>query len=280
MWHSHEGHDHPDHVHKNKPKNEPHQHAFVMLGEKALFLCHITQFAWEEHRYQFIMEAELTGPALAKYRDERCRNPKDSYFLINSPRDLATLPSLQARDRDTLICNIYRGIPANAPPGRLPWENAKPVINDTVVSIKRVVHYRPFGDQMNYPNRLAYLLFGAGDEAHMTNWQTKEPDFDHVLSLKAAPQWLARDLLKAGVIVDFADLPSPRPDQWPPLLRTNPLKEGDERPVRYRGEVQWGKLHIGPTFWFCTAVANKQDPRSGAGGLCGSPTPDQYLVTS
>lgn len=272
MWHPSGDSAHEHHVHKNKPSHEPHQHAFVMLGEAALFVCHITQYAWEEHRYQFIVEAQLPDAAAAAYRDERRRNPKDSYFIVNSPRDLVTLPSLQARDRDTLLCNIYRGIPANPPPG-LPWNNAKPVIGDVVLSIKRTVHFRPFSDQMQYPERLTYLLFGSAGEAHMTNWQTKEPDFDHVLSLTAPPHWLAQDLLRAGVIVDFQDLPSPREGQWPPLLRTNPLKEGAELPVRYRGEKHWGKVRIGPTFWFCTNVANKEDPRGGMGGPCGSLTP-------
>jgi hypothetical protein len=58
------------------------------------------------------------------------------------------------------------------------------------VTIERVVYFRHFSMSFQPPDPLTYVLFGFGDEAHMTNCQTKEPDFDHIVSLAEAPDWL------------------------------------------------------------------------------------------
>ncbi len=206
---AHEGHMHGDKERggrmKNWPKNDPHRHAFVMLGDKTLFLCHMTQHWYEEHRYQVIMEAELPLDRMAEFLRIRKQHPDDSFFLANRPDDTFTLPSIQAGDRKEIRCEIFRGIPAIDKPRYTawPWDHVTPIIADVTVRIRRMVHYRPFSDKMNYPTTLCYLMFGAGDEAHMTNWQTKEPEFDHVLSLQETPAWLPQDQLKAGVVVDI-----------------------------------------------------------------------------
>jgi hypothetical protein len=85
------------------------------------------------------------------------------------------------------------------------------------------------------PDPLTYVLFGFGDEAHMTNCQTKEPDFDHIVSLAEAPDWLPLHQLESGVHVTIdgkQDLipcsnPLPKPSSGDPTPECN---------VRYRGE--------------------------------------------
>jgi hypothetical protein len=103
------------------------------------------------------------------------------------------------------------------------------------VTIERVVYFRHFSMSFQPPDPLTYVLFGFGDEAHMTNCQTKEPDFDHIVSLAEAPDWLPLHQLESGVHVTIdgkQDLipcsnPLPKPSSGDPTPECN---------VRYRGE--------------------------------------------
>jgi hypothetical protein len=123
-----------------------------------------------------------------------------------------TLPGLASRLRTSFIGNVFRGIPPIKPPDseytHWPWDGVRPVFADVPVSVERIVHFRPFSETMNYPSTLTYLLFGSWNEAHMVHWQSKMPDYDHMASLKAAPPWLADDMLAAGIVVDLPDIPS------------------------------------------------------------------------
>src|SRR5262249_47187906 len=94
-------------------RNEPHQHAFITLGTGSLFLCHLTMYKWEEHKYQLILEAKLPDWAMAEYRKLRAAYPTESFFLGNSPRDLFTVPAVQAGDRTAFLADIFQGIPHN-----------------------------------------------------------------------------------------------------------------------------------------------------------------------
>ncbi len=247
---------------RTRPINEPHRHAFVLVGDKTLFIVHMTQHWYEEHRYQFILEVMLPPEETARYQADRKNHPEQSYFLANLPRDVFTLPSLQAGERREFRCEIFRGIPAASGSRYTAWpwdENFPRFIQEVVVTARRTVHYRPFSDRMHHPTTLTYLLFGVGDEAHMTNWQTKEPDFDHVVSLQAAPSWLPPDQLKAGVIVDIPGQETSTA-LWPLARCKNPWPNEVDQYVRYRGEEDERLIKIGKTAWFSLKIVNSANP--------------------
>lgn len=260
------GHGDPDPKKPDTIANPPDRHAFVTLGTKTIFLCHLTMYGMEEHMYQLVIEASLPDWADEKYRAERLAHPEDTYFLGNSPRDLLTVPELNSRARTWFIADVFRGIPNKAHYAEWPWEGMTPVIANVRVAVKRIVHYRPFALNMAYPETLTYLMFGAGDEAHMTNWQTKEPDFDHVLSLAAVPTWAAERELEAGIVIDIPDIP--RTPTAGEVRCSNPLSAGSNCQVRYRGDGPPRSIEVGPTYWFCTKVANNT-----ANPCPNSPTP-------
>ena len=249
-----------------------------MLGTNSLFLCHLTMYKWEEHKYQLVLEAKLPDWAMAEYRRLRAAYPTESFFLGNSPRDLFTVPAVQAGDRTAFLADIFRGIPQKPAYDHWPWDGVTPVIANVPVAIERIVHYRLFASTMRFPETLNYLLFGSGTEAHMTNWQTKEPDVDHILSLEKVPDWLPSEQLRAGVIVDFPEIASPPPGANPPVLCTNPLPPGTEQKVRYRGDGHKLPVRIGATFWYCTKIANARDPCSSSSPACGSATPAELIL--
>jgi hypothetical protein len=139
-----------------------------------------------------------------------------------------------------------------------PWKRVKPIVADTPVTVERVVAFRHFDLQQNYPESLTYLLFGAGKEAHMGHYQTHEPDFDEVITLVEAPPWLPAPLLEAGVHVNFPDLPTA--PEGKPAYCSSPLLNEDYK-VRYSGQDSTlYPLKIDRSLWFSTKVTNAADP--------------------
>ncbi|MEW6543168.1 MAG: hypothetical protein AB1411_06105 [Nitrospirota bacterium] len=251
--------------------NEPHQHAFVMLGTNTLFLCHLTMYqarGFEEHQYQVVLETKLPEWAMSKYREARLNDPDQTYFLGNAGDDLFTLPQAASRMRVAFTGNVFRGIPpVKDRYDSWPWEGVTPFIKNVRVTIERFVYYRLFSDNMDYPRSLTYIVFGASDEAHMTNYQTNQPDFDHILSLSKKPDWIPPAQLEAGILVDLPNvqrIPDKPPTAW--VGCSNPLPKGSTQNVRYRAIGEKRPILIGPTYWFSTKVANQVNPCPDSAG--------------
>jgi len=193
----------------------------------------------------------------------------------NACDDPLALPELAARLRICFIGNVFRGIPYEQQYEHWPWEGVRPVLRNVPVSVERIVHFRPFAETMNYPDTLTYLLFGAGNEAHMVYHQTKMPDYDHMASLQAALSWLPDDMFAAGVMVDLPDVP--RLGTGEQRVRcTNPFEDGATVQVRYRSAGSRRPVTIGHSYWFCTRVCNYPDPCTEY-KPCGSATPPKHM---
>ncbi len=242
---------------KESPDAGPTQHAFVMLGKETLFLCHLTMFHDEQHRFQIVLRAQLPAYAMAAYLGDFAAHPNETYFLGNSEQDLITMPELQSGLRTSFIADIFRGIPQRHVYRTWPWKHEVPVVKSVRLTVERVVYSRHFDFNLNYPDTLTYVVFGSGTEAHLTHYQVKEPDYDHVLSLKAVPSWLPAIVLEAGVHLNF------------PALKTgdtpceNPLRDG-EHDVHYAGMPPVHRVIVGPTRWFSTKIVNAVDPCAGS----------------
>ncbi|MDP9104850.1 MAG: hypothetical protein M3N49_02855 [Candidatus Eremiobacteraeota bacterium] len=231
----------------------PGQHAFVMLGERTLFLCHLTMFHDEEHRFQLVLRATLPDDAMRRYLADRKANPDATYFLGNSTDDLMTVQSIQSGRRDAFKADVFRGIPIQRDYPEWPWKNQTPIIAGASVRIDHVVYARHFDFGLAYPEKLTYVVFGMGDEAHLTHYQVKEPDYDHVLSLARAPAWLPAEALEAGVHLNCVDLPQD-------MHCTNPLTSAEQR-VTYAGlPAPIYTIEPGKSYWFSTKIVNMNDP--------------------
>lgn len=236
------------------------RHAFIMVGSNTLFLCHMTMFHMEGHCYQLILRAKLPEAAMRRFRAWRKQDPEQAYFLANLPGDLMTVPEIKAGARRYFQAEIFKGIPKRKVYDHWPWNGLKPEIANVRVTVESVVYYRHFDFNLEHPASLAYVLFGDGNEAHMQSYQTKEPDFDHVLSLREAPGWLPKVKLEAGVHVNF------------PKLRRRPVSRNPLRDKTYDVEYQgfwkylgykFSKRHpisVGTTWWFSTSPLNMRPP--------------------
>jgi hypothetical protein len=238
-------------------ENQPTLHAFVVLGTDRLFLCHLTMYHMEEHMYQVVLRVNLPEAAHQQFREERAKYPRETYFIGNSPEDFMTIPQLQSGIKPSFKGDLFRGIPEQPEYKSWPWEHEKPVIKDVEVAVDRVVYYRHLSVTMPYPRALTYVLFGAGTEAHMTNYQTPDLDYDHVLSLSMAPDWLTQEQLQAGVHVSCSNIPTtPKNGK---IHCDNPLT-GQDHMVQYRGQGPAYPIRIGQHYWYSTKINNHHNP--------------------
>jgi hypothetical protein len=246
------------------------QHAFAMAGRKTLFLWHLTMLHMEEHEFELVLRASLTPEATEALEADRRLHPDETYFLGNVESDKLAVPELATGARTSFTASIWAGIPVKHHYRTWPWKDVEPIVADTPVAVERVVAFRHFDLQQNYPDSLTYLLFGAGDEAHMGHYQTREPDFDEVVTLAVAPPWLPPQLLEAGVHVNFPDFPATPIYCASPLLKEHYLVQycGQKQAAQPMHRDPSGKgasdglypLKIERSLWFSTKVTNAEDP--------------------
>jgi hypothetical protein len=275
-------------------ENEPHQHAFILLGEKQLFGVHMTQYHCELHKYQIILKISLPDKIYKEYIALRQQYPKDTFVLCNAknykipvptvaepvPIRSFCVPDLGAGIVTKFTANIFQGIrPLSdveiaADSHFFPWAKkyVKAAIGEFGVTVERVVTFRPFDHLGTLPNYARYLMFGDGKsgETHMTNLQTAAlvtspfepqvfgPDYDHVMSLAKRPAWLKQDaMLEAGIVVTTPIVRLTDPDTGQPTIpKKSPFSEGSEIEVLYRGVVPARTVISGATYLYCTAVCN------------------------
>ena len=238
-------------------KDTPDQHAFVMAGRQTLFLCHLTMVHTEmpNHMYELVLQATLPRSAWKKYLEDLDHHPKATYFLGNSEKDKMTIPDIHIGSRVSFKGDIWRGIPYKKQYTSWPWANQKPIISNITVKIERVVRIRHFNFAVEYPTSMTYFLFGKGQEAHLYHYQTREPEFDQVVSLAQAPDFITQSQLQSGVLINFPTMAST------PVRCSNPLTNKTYQ-VQYEGIGDFGlhKIKIGRSLWFSTKITNSKPP--------------------
>jgi hypothetical protein len=234
------------------PRDVPDQHGHFMLGSKALFLCHMPMFTMERHSYQVIWRGSLPPKIMREYRKLRAKNPNKPYNLINREDDKFILPDLKTGERKSFQATIYDGY-SNEGEG----EPGPILYDDVTVRVDEMVIFRHFDFAFDYPEPLTYYLFGHSGEAHLSHYITRDPDFQHLLTLPEFPDWLDPMQVRAGAAVNFGGLKSS------PTPCANPLDK-DAYDVQFGGHhkpvfpMPMGK---GATVWFSTGnVLNKTNP--------------------
>ena len=87
------------------------------------------------------------------------------------------------------------------------------------------------------------------------------PDYDHVMSLSARPDWLPQDeMLEAGIVVTapLVELVDSE-GGFPNIPESVPFTSGQEIELMYRGMGPPLKAVAGDSFLYSTAVCNSED---------------------
>ena len=276
-------------------ENHPHQHAMTLVGHKTVFAVHMTQFYMEEHKYQLIFEVRFPPEIAASLDTHRRRHPKDWFVLSNDETDLFTIPQIASGRKASYKAKIFQGLPdfdhkAEENPHFYPWSTDRvlPLLADFTVEVGRIVTYRPFVHHNSLQDCASYLLWGRGEEAHMTNLQNGHlnsdrfealsfgPDFDHVLSLRGRPEGLDDAQLEAGIAVSVPKVRLRKKSNSEQCIpATKPFQPGEQVQLLYRGIQPALTVIAGESFLYGTAVCNSSDalpPEQMC--LLVSPTPD------
>jgi hypothetical protein len=231
--------------------DEPGDHGMFMLGTETLFLCHMPMFTMEKHMYQLILRASLPPDVMQRYRLLRRANPRKPYNLQNS--NPFTLPEIKSGAIASYLATIYDGYAGEDPGPPLWGSDTDPV----TVTVENIVRYRHFDFGIAHPDEMTYIVYGRGDEAHLSHYIARETDFQHELTLPAPPPWLSASQVEAGADVSVIGMPSL------PTPCANPLAQPSYH-VRYQGRGDTDvvlDLGANPTAWFSTGnVLNSVDP--------------------
>lgn len=185
---------------QSSTRDLPFVHGMLIVGERTVYLSHLSMFPKSPHRFQAIFEAEL--PNQAVYTSDRASNPNQRIYTLEPEKFVLTdlVPTQQGPAPMTSIPvkTIQRG---HFEPK--PEQNKKILVQSGNVRIKRVLHFREYQPGAKPIPQLRYLLFGTGSDLFLAHFINGAPDFDHILSVRTLSPSPNEEDLKAGILVDI-----------------------------------------------------------------------------
>jgi hypothetical protein len=256
--------DHGEHHHHDEIDTTPHQHAFFFVGTERLFLVHMGNMWMAPHRYQMVLEIDVDDATRRRILDVQSQAPDAWYIIGNEATSKFNIPELALQVGRTFEASLWKEFPSTQPPPgeHWPWASEPPLYGNFQVTVRRVVHFRALDFNMKFPETATYFLFGAGSEAHLCHLFTRQPDYDHVLSLDRAPEWLPQPYLGAGVFVNFPSIPAV-PDGPVAVYTADPLGGAGERQVHVGGLAPARAITLARKAFFGTFPINETDPAGG-----------------
>jgi hypothetical protein len=229
--------------------NKPDQHGFVLMGNDSLYIDHLPMFFMQDHMYHVVLDVAIPDDAKSQYLQDQKNNPDSFYILGNLSTDLFTIPSIAIGETNSFQADIFRGLPDDP-------NKDTPLIHNVKTEIRRIIRIRHFDFNQKYPENLTYVLFGDENEAFLSHYLTKQPDFMHTVKLKTVPDWLQSEQLKMGADINFLD------KQGGKVPCESPLAEGSYK-VMFQGQENTSvNIEVAGNIFFSTAVPNSKDPCS------------------
>jgi hypothetical protein len=229
----------------------PGVHNFFMFGSKTLYVEHMPMFTEEKHMYQVILRVELPDAIMRGYRARQAGPRRTPWNLVNSA-SLYTLPQIKAGTLRSIQVDVYEDY-SNADAAPV----GSPFATDVPLEVREVLHFRHWDFNIPRPQHLTYLLFGRGGEAHLSHYIARDPDFQHIVTLRSAPAWLSRDQLAAGVEICLPDVPSA------PVSCSSPLRDKSYRVLFQGRQDAMVTLNLtgASSIWYSTGnLLNANDP--------------------
>jgi hypothetical protein len=185
--------DHADHGGHNGHDHMKHFHGFVTGGRsgKRFFMTHTPVIADERHHFQVILQGSLIEqPHTSAY--DRLRGSAYGDGKVQIFHDHLSLADIGAgviKDLPKASFEFYPdGIEAEG-------KEVPGLEKDIPVHIDKVIHFHQFDPDMEYPDGLAYLMYGDLDDIFIDHHITRAPNFHSVAKLKRRPEfWTAANV--------------------------------------------------------------------------------------
>ena len=167
-----------------------HYHGFVTGGRtsKRLYMTHTPVFSDERHCYQIILQGSLIDPEQARVYDKlRWHDPHGAMQIFHRHLDLTKI-------RDGEVTELPEAFVEHYPAGvtNTPGESVDGLPDEQVrVRIDRVLHFRTFEPDSDYPDGLAYLMYGDEDDVFIDHFISRAPNFHSVAKLRSRPEFFS-----------------------------------------------------------------------------------------
>lgn len=174
----HEGHDHAGHG----GDHLRHFHGFVTGGRsgRRLFMSHTPVIADDRHRYQVILQGSFVEDRHVQAYEAQ-RNGAFGDGKVQIFHDHLSLVDIGAG-------NITLLPEASVEFNRTDASEPMPGLEEQVpVRIDRVLHFHQFEPDSDYPEGLAYLVYGDADDVFIDHHITRAPSFHTVARLATCP---------------------------------------------------------------------------------------------
>ncbi|MFP9097937.1 hypothetical protein ACLI09_02685 [Flavobacterium sp. RHBU_24] len=177
----HAGH-HPGHP---EPGHEQlkHFHGFVTGGStgEQIFMTHTPIFADERHHFQIILQGRFAEKThIDAYNQVRLEYGQG---LFQTFFDHLALIDIRDGKLTELTTDVNRG--ARKYPGGKPVNIQE--LNNAKIIITKVLHFRTFDPDMDYPEHLRYLMYGNEKDVFIDHFISRAPNFHSVARLATTP---------------------------------------------------------------------------------------------
>lgn len=169
-----------------------HLHGFVTGGRsgKRLYMTHTPVIADPRHRFQIILQGSFIEPDHVAAYEAMRQSPGGGCYdgrvqIFHSHISLVDIANGALKELPHSSVEYYpdRSHPDDGVsiPG-LPDEA-------TPVRIDRVIHFHQFEPDTDYPDGMAYLVYGDEQDVFLDHYITRAPNFHSVVQLKTRPDF-------------------------------------------------------------------------------------------
>jgi hypothetical protein len=171
-----------------------HFHGFVTGGRTGdrIYMTHTPIFSDERHHFQIILQASFAEEKhLQRYNDLRSSpygHGKVQLFFEHLAMIDIQSGSVTELTADSLT--YYPDLPTERPDIVYPSvEISIPEFRGAKVKIEKILHFRKFEPNMDYPESLTYLMYGNEQDVFIDHFISRAPNFHSVAKLAAPPSF-------------------------------------------------------------------------------------------
>ena len=155
-------------------------HGFLLMGTNDVFGCHLPMFFMPAHAFQVIFELAFNDNDKETYLRTKKENPGKPLIVQNT--HAMSLEEMAKSESFKCFADFANN-------------NGDPIgnkfIESTTVTVKKNILFEPLSQNNDYPENLAYYLYGKNSEYHLSHVLTKAPNFQQELDIELTDEMVS-----------------------------------------------------------------------------------------
>jgi plastocyanin len=172
-------------------QQSPSIHSMVVMGSmtELIYLHHLALFRDPNHQFEVTLEGKLGTPAArAAYALYRASKP-DALCILDP--EFFILTELRDGKRKSFKATFFDGA----------WDARIPGLQDVDVDVTRIIRFRKFAPEEQFPKYMEYQLFGNATEVFLAHHVTGRPDFTETARLASVPLGLTLEMIASSPVI-------------------------------------------------------------------------------